>query len=146
MDVRFTAGVTDWTLKDMPDPQGLYQTAIELYGLEDVPVMVPNIRDAVGVLMHPSEYTQKITGPVPVIVDVNLQLWTFGPDERRPYGSRVYQTGLRSMKLLPMTGAAKDLFTKPATKAAEGKGKRKADGPTGQASPGKKGAGQSKTA
>jgi hypothetical protein len=58
----------------MPDPQGLYRSAIELYGLEDVPVVVPNVRDAAGVLLHPSEYTQKITGPVPVVVDVNLRL------------------------------------------------------------------------
>ncbi|KAG1784166.1 hypothetical protein EV702DRAFT_1040578 [Suillus placidus] len=48
--------------------------------------------------------------------------------------------------VVPMTGAAKGLFTKPATKAAEGKGKHKADGPAGQASPAKKGAGQSKAA
>ncbi|KAG1743157.1 hypothetical protein EDD22DRAFT_851518 [Suillus occidentalis] len=122
-DVRFTADIADWTLKDMLDPQGLYQTAIELYPIEDVPVVVPNVRDSAGVLIHPSEYTQKITVPVPVVVDVNLQLWTFGPNERRPYGSHVYQTGLRSMRLLPMTGAAKGLFTKPATgtKATEGK-------------------------
>ncbi|KAG2134228.1 hypothetical protein BD769DRAFT_1665257 [Suillus cothurnatus] len=143
---RAERGIADWTLKDMPDPQGLYRSAIEHYALEDVPVVVPNVRDAAGLLMHPSEYTQKITGPVPVVVDVNLRLWTFGPDERRPNGSRVYQTGLRSMRLLPTTGAAKGLFTKPATKATEGKGKRKADGPAGQASPAKRGASQSKAA
>lgn len=61
-------------MKDMPDPQGLYQSAIELYGLEDVPVVVPNVRDAAGVLIHPSEYTRKITEAVPVVVDVNLRL------------------------------------------------------------------------
>ncbi|KAG1738740.1 hypothetical protein EDB19DRAFT_2025309 [Suillus lakei] len=56
------------------------------------------------------------------------------------------QTGLKSMKLLPLTGAAKDLFTKSATKAAEPERKRKADGPAGQASRAKRGAGQSEAA
>ncbi|KAG2124016.1 hypothetical protein DEU56DRAFT_917230 [Suillus clintonianus] len=139
-------GASDWTLKDMPDPQGHYRSAIELYGIEDVPVVVPNIRDAAGVLIHPSEYSNKFTTAMPVVVDVNLRLWTFGVDERRTAGSRVYQTGLRSMKLLPLTGAAKGLFTSAPTKAAEGKGKRKADGPAGQGSPTKRGAGHSKAA
>ncbi|KAG1769685.1 Spc98 family-domain-containing protein [Suillus placidus] len=72
--------------------------------------------------------------------------WTFGIDDRRPAGFRVYRTGLRSMKLLPLTGAAKGLFTNTATKAAEPKGKRKVDGPAGHSSPAKRGAGQSKAA
>lgn len=80
------------------------------------------------------------------LADPVAHRWTFAPDERRPYGSRVYQTGLRSMRVLPTTGAAKGLFTKAAAKATDAKGKRKADGPAGQASPAKRGAGQSKAA
>ncbi|KAG1751017.1 hypothetical protein EDB19DRAFT_2022075 [Suillus lakei] len=52
-----------------------------------------------------------------------------------------YQTGLKSTKPLPV---ANGLFMKSATKAVESKGKRKADGHAGQASPAKRGAGQSK--
>ena len=58
----------------MPDPQGHYRSAIEMYGIEDVPVVVPNVRDAAGVLIHPSEYSQKFTMAIPVVVDVNLRL------------------------------------------------------------------------
>ncbi|KAG1849507.1 hypothetical protein F4604DRAFT_1687398 [Suillus subluteus] len=113
-DVRFTAGM----IKERFSPKkkasngavrGLYQYAIQLYGIEDVLVIVPNVRDATGVLIHPSECSQKITAPVPVMVDVNLRLWTFGPDEKRLNSSRVYQTGLRSMGLLPTTGVARAL-------------------------------------
>lgn len=76
-----------------------------------------------------------------------LRSWSFAPDSvRRPKGSRVYQTGLISMRLLPTSGAAKGLFAKPAAKGSDGKGKRKADGPAGQGSPTKRGAGQSKAA
>ncbi|KAG1860299.1 hypothetical protein DFJ58DRAFT_874539 [Suillus subalutaceus] len=137
-------GITDWTLKDMLDPRGLYQSGIELYGIEDVPVMVPNVRDAAGVPIYPSKYSQKITAPVHVVVGVDF--WTLGPDEKHPNDSRVYRTGLRSMRLLPTTGAAKYLFNKPATKTTDAKGKRKADGPAGQTSPAKRGSGQSKAA
>jgi len=45
-----------------------------MYGIEDVPVVVPNVRDAAGVLIHPSEYSQKFTMAIPVVVDVNLRL------------------------------------------------------------------------
>ncbi|KAG1864828.1 hypothetical protein F4604DRAFT_1905289 [Suillus subluteus] len=144
-------GITDWTLKDMLDPRGLHQSGIELYGIEDVPVMVPNVRDAAGVLIYPSKYSQKITAPVPVVckgsrVHLPDYSWTLGPDGKRPNGSRVYQTRLRSMRLLPTTGAARCLFNKPATKITDAKGKRKADGPAGQTSPAKRGSGQSKAA
>ncbi|KAG1876569.1 hypothetical protein DFJ58DRAFT_721033 [Suillus subalutaceus] len=82
-DVRFIAGVIkEWFSAQeegiewgyMLDPQGFYQSAIQLYGIADVPVIVPNVRNAVGVLIHPSEYSRKITAPEPVVVDVNLRL------------------------------------------------------------------------
>ncbi|KAG1862067.1 hypothetical protein DFJ58DRAFT_912634 [Suillus subalutaceus] len=65
--LQCATGITNWTLQDIPDLHRLYQSVIELYGIEDIPVMVPNVRDAAGVLIHPSEYSQKITGAVPVV-------------------------------------------------------------------------------
>jgi hypothetical protein len=47
----------------MLDPQGLYWSAIKLYGLKDVPVIVPNVCDA-----------EKITGPVPVMCSMKILL------------------------------------------------------------------------
>ncbi|KAG2135450.1 hypothetical protein DEU56DRAFT_901761 [Suillus clintonianus] len=63
----------NWTLKDMPYPHGHYRSAIELYGIEDMPTVVPNVRDDTGSLIHPSEYSQKITTAM-VVADVNLSL------------------------------------------------------------------------
>ncbi|KAG1726941.1 hypothetical protein EDB19DRAFT_1943709 [Suillus lakei] len=45
-----------WTLKDMPDPQGHRRSTIELYGIEAVPVVVPNIHDAAGLVEFLSEF------------------------------------------------------------------------------------------
>ncbi|KAG2150883.1 hypothetical protein DEU56DRAFT_752539 [Suillus clintonianus] len=133
-DFTFTGGINEWKLKDMPDPQGHYCTAINLFNLEDIPVVVPNIQDTHGVLIHPLEYSVKIKTAVPVAVEIVLRLWTFGIDDKHPTGSRIYQTALKSMKLLPTSGAAKSLFTKAT--AADPKGKCKApDAPPPEASP-----------
>ncbi|KAG1859032.1 hypothetical protein DFJ58DRAFT_876056 [Suillus subalutaceus] len=136
-------GTTDWMLKNMLDTQGLYQSAIQLYGIEDLPVIVPNVRDAAGMLIHPSEYSQKITASVTVVVEARSGLLVLTRSIRT---ARVYQTAFRFMRLLPTAGVAWGLFNKPATKATDVRGKRKADRPAGQALPAKRGAGQSKAA
>ncbi|KAG1845663.1 hypothetical protein F4604DRAFT_1907997 [Suillus subluteus] len=136
-------GTTEWTPKDMLDTQGLYRSAIQLYGIEDLPVIVPNVRDAAGMLIHPSEYSQKITASVTVVVEARSGLLVLTRSVRT---ARVYQTAFRFMRLLPTAGVAWGLFNKPATKATDVKGKRKADRPAGQALPAKRGAGQSKAA
>ncbi|KAG1748047.1 hypothetical protein EDB19DRAFT_1905108 [Suillus lakei] len=72
--------------------------------------------------------------------------WESIQNRREGPNQVTYQTGSKSTKLLPLTGAAKGLFTKSAIKAAEPKGKLKIGGPTGQALPAKRGAGQTKAA
>lgn len=67
-------GVHDWTLKDLEDPQGHFKMVIDLYKLEKVPVMVPNMLDAVGNLIHPSEYSKHFTKPMPVAAEVVMRL------------------------------------------------------------------------
>ncbi|KAG1804873.1 uncharacterized protein HD556DRAFT_1437043 [Suillus plorans] len=64
---------------------------------------------------------------MPVVVEVVMRLWTFAPDEQRPTGSRIYQTSLKSLRLLPLSGPPKTLSPKPTEQAADPKGKRKAD-------------------
>ncbi|KAG1823151.1 hypothetical protein EV424DRAFT_1538648 [Suillus variegatus] len=137
-------GVHDWTLKDLKDPQGHFKTVIDLYKLEKVPVTVPNVRDAAGSLIHPSAYSEHFTKAMPVAAEVVMRLWTFAPDNKRPTGSRIYQTTLKSLRLLPVTGPGSHIAAMPVGAQAEPKGKRKADGPAGQGSPAKKSSGQQK--
>ncbi|KAG1768395.1 hypothetical protein EDD22DRAFT_844145 [Suillus occidentalis] len=73
-EVGMPKGVHDWTLKDLEDPQGHFKTVINLYKLEKVPVMVPNMLDAVGNLIHPSEYSKHFTKLMPVAAEVVMRL------------------------------------------------------------------------
>ncbi|KAG2131550.1 hypothetical protein BD769DRAFT_1666585 [Suillus cothurnatus] len=131
-------GVEDWKLMHMPDPQGHYHTVMKIFKLDEIPVVVPNVRDADGVLIHPSEYSQKLKSGQPVAVEVVMRLWTFAPDGKRPTGSRIYQTVLKSLKVLPLEKEGEAAHTKTPGYTADGKGKRKADGLGGHASPSKK--------
>ncbi|KAG1880594.1 hypothetical protein C8R48DRAFT_767366 [Suillus tomentosus] len=131
-------GVESWKMKHMPDPHGHYSTVMSLFNLEEIPVVVPDVRDAEGVLIHPADYSKKLTTGLPVAVEVMMRLWTFAPDTKRPTGSRIYQTILKSLRLLPMGNGGETVLTKSPTQIAEGKGKRKADGQAGQGSPTKK--------
>ncbi|KAG2051083.1 hypothetical protein BDR06DRAFT_1010636 [Suillus hirtellus] len=115
-----TRGVHDWKLKDMPNPHGHYHTVMDIFQLENVPVVVPNVRDAEGALIHPAEYSKIFTTAMPVVAEVVI--WTFAPDGRREKGSRIYQTTLKSLKLLPIGGG-------PLTSSAQGSG----NGLTGKA-------------
>ncbi|KAG2151555.1 uncharacterized protein EDB93DRAFT_1103007 [Suillus bovinus] len=65
MDVTFT-GDTDILKQRF--------SVIDLHGLDDVPVVVPNVRDADGSLIHPSEYSKQLDKGTPVAVEVLLQL------------------------------------------------------------------------
>ncbi|KIK34066.1 hypothetical protein CY34DRAFT_110421 [Suillus luteus UH-Slu-Lm8-n1] len=145
-DINFTltGGVHDWTLKDLEDPQGHFKMVIDLYKLEKVPVMVPNVLDAVGNLIHSSEYSKHFTKPMPVAAEVVMRLWTFVPDNKRPTDSRIYQTTLKSLRLLPQFEPEIKAQTKTGSAHADPKGKRKADGPAGGGSPVKKSTGQQK--
>jgi hypothetical protein len=101
------------------------------------------------------EYSKKLTAGLPVVVEVIMQLWlhidlgeikrspcyrwTFAPDRKRPTGSRIYQTTLKSLKLLLLANGGESVSTKTTAQISKGKGKRKADGQAGQGSPSKKG-------
>ncbi|KAG1892004.1 hypothetical protein F4604DRAFT_1912736 [Suillus subluteus] len=143
-DVGVPKGVNDWTLKDLEDPHSHFKMVIDLYKLDKVPVMVPNVQDAAGNLIHPSEYSKHFTKAMPVAAEVVTRLWTFAPDNKRPTGSRIYQTTLKSLRLLPQSEPVIDTQPKAGCVQADPKGKRKADGPTGGGSPAKKTAGQQK--
>ncbi|KAG1850155.1 hypothetical protein F4604DRAFT_1934605 [Suillus subluteus] len=143
-DVGVPKGVNDWTLKDLEDPHGHFKMVIDLYKLDKVPVMVPNVQDAAGNLIHPSEYSKHFTKAMPVAAEVVTRLWTFAPDNKRPTGSRIYQTTLKSLRLLPQSEPVIDTQPKAGSMQADPKGKRKADGPVGGGSPAKKTAGQQK--
>ncbi|KAG2337509.1 hypothetical protein BDR05DRAFT_1004995 [Suillus weaverae] len=131
--------IDNWSVKDMPDPHGHFQTVKDLYGLDDVPVIVLNVRDTDGSLIHPSEYSKCLDNTTPVAMEVLLQLWTFGPENKHATGSRIYQTTLKSLHVLPLTERKAGL-PKSIDAPADPKGKCKADGPAPQGGPTKKAA------
>ncbi|KAG1876933.1 hypothetical protein C8R48DRAFT_668951 [Suillus tomentosus] len=133
-----TRGVHDWKLKDMPDPHGHYRTVMDIFQLENVPVVVPNVRDAEGALIHPAEYSKIFTTAMPVVAEVVMRLWTFAPDGRREKGSRIYQTTLKSLKLLPVGGGPLTSSAQGSGDGLTGKGKRKADSAGGNGGPARK--------
>ncbi|KAG1888536.1 hypothetical protein F4604DRAFT_1915507 [Suillus subluteus] len=73
-EAGFDVNMHSWTIKDMPDPHGHFQTVMDLYSLDNIPVVVPNVRDADGSLIHPSEYSNQLDNTTPVAVEVLLQL------------------------------------------------------------------------
>ncbi|KAG1769239.1 hypothetical protein EDD22DRAFT_843733 [Suillus occidentalis] len=140
-EVGMSKGVHDWTLKGLEDPQGHFKTVINLYKLVKVPVMVLNMLDAAGNLIHPSEYSKHFTKLMPVAAEVVMCLWTFAPDNKRPTGSHIYQTTLRSLWLLPQFEPEIEVQTKTGSVHLDPKGKRKVDGPADGGSPAKKSTG-----
>lgn len=70
-----STGVLDWKLKDMPDPHGHYRTVMDLFQLESVPVVVPNVQDADGAPIHPAEYSKIFTKAMPVVAEVVMRLY-----------------------------------------------------------------------
>ncbi|KAG1765860.1 hypothetical protein EV702DRAFT_1204388 [Suillus placidus] len=66
--------IGDWKLKDMDDPHGHLRTVMNLYNVDNVPVVVPEVRDAAGALIHPSEYSKKFGKGSPVAVEVVMRL------------------------------------------------------------------------
>ncbi|KAG1782948.1 hypothetical protein EV702DRAFT_1040748 [Suillus placidus] len=125
--------IRDWKLKDMDDPHGHLRTVMNLYNVDDVPVVVPEVCDAAGALIHPSEYSKKFGKGSPVAIEVVMRF-------KWQTGSQIYQTCLKSLHLLPMESTS---VPKVVTDTGN-KGKRKAEGPAGQGSPAKKGMAQQK--
>ncbi|KAG1764935.1 hypothetical protein EDD22DRAFT_951390 [Suillus occidentalis] len=131
-------GVHDWKLKDMPDPHGHYRTIMDCFQLETVPVVVPNVRDSDRALIHPAEYSKIFTKSMPVVAEVVMRLWTFAPDGKHEKGLRIYQTTLRSLKLLPNGELPNTTLAQGSGKNPNAKGKRKADSATSNRGPAKK--------
>ena len=67
-------GVHNWTISDMPDSHGHYRAAIDLYNVQHVAVAVPDVRDATGAIIHPSEYSKRISNSVPVAVEIMIRV------------------------------------------------------------------------
>ncbi|KAG2123974.1 hypothetical protein BD769DRAFT_1389037 [Suillus cothurnatus] len=133
-----TRGVHDWKLKDMPDPYGHYHTVMDLFQLENMPIVVLNVRDAEGALIHPAEYSKIFTTSLLVVAEVVMRLWTFVPDSKQEKGLRIYQTTLKSLRLLPNDGLGAAPLCQASGKNVNVKGKQKADSAPGNASPVKK--------
>ncbi|KAI6038046.1 hypothetical protein EDC04DRAFT_2698632 [Pisolithus marmoratus] len=111
-------------LRDLPDPHGRYVGLLKTYGaLAATKVTIPDVRDRQGVLITPAEYHNKISDGDIVEVEVILKLWSIPPNPKgNPNGSRVYQTILCSLKLLPFHA-----YSQENVFSATDKGKRKAD-------------------
>ncbi|KAG1758976.1 hypothetical protein EV702DRAFT_1208311 [Suillus placidus] len=133
-----TQGVHDLKLKDMPDPHGHFQTIMDLFHLENVPVVILNVQDADGALIHPAEYSKIFTTALPVVAEVVMRLWTFAPNGKHETGSRIYQTTLKSLKLLPSNKVVTPELSPALGENPNVKGKQKADSATGSAGPSKK--------
>ncbi|KAG2144124.1 uncharacterized protein EDB93DRAFT_544852 [Suillus bovinus] len=56
------------------DSQDHFKTAINLHGLDDILVVVPNVRDVDGSLIPPSEYSKRSENFTPVAVEALLRL------------------------------------------------------------------------
>lgn len=66
--------VREWRMKDMLSPQGHLQMVMDLYNVDNVPIVVPNVRDAAGGLIHPSEYSKKFRQGSVVAMEVVMCL------------------------------------------------------------------------
>lgn len=67
-------GVHGWKLKDLPDPHGHHHTIMDLFHLENMPVVVPNVQDVNGALIHPADYSKIFTSAMPVVAEIMMQL------------------------------------------------------------------------
>ena len=58
----------------MPDPEGIYSSALGLADFSKSSINVPNIRDANGAIIRPDEYEQKLESGMVVMVNVYMKL------------------------------------------------------------------------
>ncbi|KAG1890352.1 hypothetical protein F4604DRAFT_1673776 [Suillus subluteus] len=96
-----------------------------LSALKEMKVECPDVRDRNGLLIHPREYSMKLSNGHFVEVEVYLKLWNIGKSkkddvtEHERLGSRNYQLIMRRMQLLPSMGYAKADILKGKRKARE---------------------------
>ena len=62
------------TIRDMPDPQGIYKTTLGHADLSKSWLDIPNVRDSNGALIMPEEYDDKLTADTIVMVNVYMKL------------------------------------------------------------------------
>jgi hypothetical protein len=62
------------TILDMPDPQGVYRTALGHADLSKSWLDIPNVQDGNGALIEPAEYDDKLTAGTIVMVNVYMKL------------------------------------------------------------------------
>jgi hypothetical protein len=62
------------TILDMPDPQGVYRTALSHADLSKLWLDIPNVWDGNGTLIKPVEYNDKLTAGTIVMVNVYMKL------------------------------------------------------------------------
>jgi hypothetical protein len=62
------------TIHDMPDPEGVYKTALGHADLSKSWLDIPNVRDGNGALIKPEDYDDKLTAGTIVMVNVYMKL------------------------------------------------------------------------
>ena len=58
----------------MPDPQNRFSNLLADRDFTNVKIIVPDVRDGNGALIHPGEYAQKLKTGMVVTVDVVLKM------------------------------------------------------------------------
>jgi hypothetical protein len=66
-------GVHEWKLADLADPEGRYSKLAATIR-KDTTIIVPEIRDGNGTLIHPQYYSSRLEHGAKVIVEVILKL------------------------------------------------------------------------
>jgi hypothetical protein len=67
-------GIHEWKLADLADPEGRY-SKLPATVRKDTTIIVPEIRDGNGVLIHPQQYSSRLEHGTKVVVEVMLKLY-----------------------------------------------------------------------
>jgi len=70
---HYLIGVHEWKLADLADPEGRY-SKLGANVRKDTKIIVPDIRDGNGALIHPQQYTSQLEHGTKVVVEVMLKL------------------------------------------------------------------------
>jgi hypothetical protein len=63
------------TIADMPDPEGVYSSALGLADFSKSFIECPNVRDGNGTLIYPDEYGHKLKSGDIVMINVYMKLF-----------------------------------------------------------------------
>jgi hypothetical protein len=73
-DTPRTGNHANRTIRNMPDPEGVYRTTLGHADLSKSWVDMPNVRDGNGALIKPEDYNEKLTNGAIVMVNVYMKL------------------------------------------------------------------------